>query len=58
MNSSFATFWDSAQSMIDAFIARLPSLIVGAMVFLLFYLLSIVVSRIILRTTRKYRTCT
>jgi small conductance mechanosensitive channel len=55
MNSSFATFWQSAQSMIDRFIARLPSLIVGAIVFLLFYVLSIVVSRVILRTTRKYR---
>lgn len=39
----------------DKFIARLPSLIVGIIVFLLFYALSIVVSRVILRTTHKYR---
>jgi small conductance mechanosensitive channel len=55
MNSTFATFWEAAQSMIDRFIARLPSLIVGIIVFLLFYLLSIIVSRVILRATRKYR---
>jgi len=55
MNSNFAKFWESAQSMIDRFIARLPSLIVGVIVFLLFYLLSLVVSRVILRATRKYR---
>ena len=55
MNSSFAKFWESAQSMVDGFIALLPSLIVGVIVFLLFYVLSIVVSRVILRTTRKYR---
>ena len=41
--------------MVDGFFARLPSLIVGIIVFLLFYVLSIVVSRVILRTTRKYR---
>jgi small conductance mechanosensitive channel len=55
MNSNFTTFWEAAQSMIDKFIARLPSLIVGIIVFLLFYVASIVVSRVILRTTRKYR---
>jgi small conductance mechanosensitive channel len=55
MNSNFAKFWESAQSMIDRFIARLPSLIVGVIVFLLFYLLSLVVNRVILRATRKYR---
>jgi small conductance mechanosensitive channel len=55
MKSSFTTFWEAAQTMIDKFIARLPSLIVGIAVFLLFYALSIIVSRVILRTTRKYR---
>jgi small conductance mechanosensitive channel len=54
MNSTFTTFWEAAQSMIDKFIARLPSLIVAIIVFLLFYVLSAVVSRVILRTTRKY----
>jgi hypothetical protein len=55
MNSNFAKFWESAHQMMDSFFARLPSLIVGVIVFLLFYVLSIVVSRVILRTTRKYR---
>ena len=39
MNSTFMTFWQSAHSMLDRFIARLPSLIVGVIVFLLFYVL-------------------
>jgi small conductance mechanosensitive channel len=55
MNSSFERFWEAADQMIDSFFARLPSLIVGIVVFLLFYLLSILVSRLILRTTRKHR---
>src|SRR5260370_24000758 len=41
--------------MINGFVARLPSLIVGVVVFHLFYVFSSVVSRVILRTTRKYR---
>jgi len=53
MNSNFAKFWGSAHQMMDSFFARLPSLIVGIIVFLLFYVLSIVVSRVIFRTTRK-----
>jgi small conductance mechanosensitive channel len=55
MNSNFAKFWDSAHHMIDSFFARLPSLILGLVVFLLFYGLSIFVSRVIRRTTRRYR---
>src|SRR5712675_342558 len=55
MHSNFAKFWDSAHHMADSFFARLPSLILGVLVFFIFYLLSIVVSRIIHSTTRKYR---
>jgi small conductance mechanosensitive channel len=55
MNSNFAKFWDAAHHMMDSFFVRLPSLIVGALVFLLFYGLSGLVSRVILRTTHKYR---
>lgn len=55
MHSNFAKFWESAHHMIDGFFARLPSLILGVIVFLLFYVLSILVSRVIHRTTRKYR---
>jgi small conductance mechanosensitive channel len=55
MNSSFGKFWEAAYQMVDSFFARLPSLIVGIIVFLLFYGLSLLVSRVILRTTRKHR---
>jgi small conductance mechanosensitive channel len=41
--------------MADSFFARLPALLLGIIVFFLFYLLSVVVSRVIHRTTRKYR---
>jgi small conductance mechanosensitive channel len=47
MNSSFGKFWDAAHHMIDSFIGRLPALIVAVVVFILFYGLSLVVSRII-----------
>jgi small conductance mechanosensitive channel len=55
MNFNFAKFWESAQHIVDSFFARLPSLILGAVVFILFYLFSILVSRVIHRTTRRYR---
>ncbi len=55
MNSSFERFWEAAYQMVDSFFARLPSLIVAIIVFLLFYGVSILVSRVILRTTRKHR---
>src|SRR5216683_169389 len=55
MSSSFDKFWEAAYKMVDSFFARLPSLIVGFIVFLLFYMLSVLVSRVILRTTRKRR---
>src|SRR5580658_2519120 len=55
MDTSFDKFWESAHHMLDSFFARLPSLILGIIVFVLFYLLSIFVSRMIRTTTRKYR---
>jgi small conductance mechanosensitive channel len=55
MNSSLEKFWEAAFQMVDSFFARLPSLIVAIIVFLLFYGVSILVSRVILRTTRKHR---
>lgn len=48
-------FSEAAYQMADHILARVPALLVGIFVFFLFYLLSIVVSRIILRTTRKHR---
>jgi len=41
MHSNFAKFWESAHHMIDSFFARLPSLILGIIVFPLFYGLGI-----------------
>jgi small conductance mechanosensitive channel len=55
MHSNFAKFWDSAHHIVDSFFARLPALLLGIIVFLVFYVLSILVSRVIHRTTRKYR---
>jgi small conductance mechanosensitive channel len=48
-------FWESARHMAEAVIARLPSLILAAVVFFLFYILSAVVGRVIRRTTRGHR---
>src|SRR5258708_31973212 len=48
-------FWEAAYKMVDSFFARLPSLIVGFIVFLLFYVLSVLVSGVILRSTRRHR---
>src|ERR1700688_2994206 len=55
MPSNVAKFWESAHRMVDSVIARLPSLILAIIIFFLFYLLSIVVGRLIQRSTRKYR---
>jgi len=55
MSSRFDKFWEAAYQMVDSFFVRLPSLIVGVIVFLLFYVLSILVSRVILRSTRHHR---
>src|ERR1700687_6451896 len=55
MNSRFGKFWEAAYQMVDSFFGRLPSLIVGVIVFFVFYVLSILLSRVILRTTRRHR---
>ncbi len=55
MSASLGKFWEAAYQMIDSFFARLPSLIVGVIVFFVFYVFSILLSRVILRTTRKHR---
>jgi small conductance mechanosensitive channel len=48
-------FWESAHRMADGIIARMPSLILAVAVFFLFYLLSVIVVRIIRRSTRGRR---
>jgi len=55
MSASLGKFWQAAYQMVDSFFARLPSLIVGVIVFFVFYVFSILLSRVILRTTRRRR---
>lgn len=55
MGSNFDKFLGSARHMGDTVITRLPSLILAAFVFFLFYVFSGVVSRVIRRTTRGHR---
>src|SRR6266699_2129173 len=55
MNLNFGKLSDSAQHMIDSIMARLPSLVVAIAVFVLFYILSIFVGRIIRSATRAHR---
>jgi small conductance mechanosensitive channel len=51
----FEKFWESAWHMVESVILRLPSLILAIIVFVLFYALSIFVSRVIRRSTRGRR---
>ena len=55
MHLDFQEFWESAHHMVDTFFVRLPALLLGIFVFLLFYMLSLMASRVIQSTTRKYR---
>jgi small conductance mechanosensitive channel len=52
---TFEKFWESVRHMVEGVIARLPSLILAIIVFVLFYALSLFVSRIIRRSTRGHR---
>jgi small-conductance mechanosensitive channel len=54
-NLNVDKFSQAAQQMADRVMTRVPALLVGIFVFSVFYLLSIFVSRMILRTTRKHR---
>lgn len=51
MNSTLATFWDAVHHMADTFVARLPALIVAILVFLMFYGLSGIGTRILRHAT-------
>jgi small conductance mechanosensitive channel len=55
MHNHLTTVWMSAQHMADNFLMRLPSLILASAVFLIFYFLSVVLSRIIRGATRAHR---
>ena len=52
MNPHIGRFWEAVAHMVDGFVMRLPSLIVAIIVFAFFYFLSLVLSRLIIRTTR------
>jgi small-conductance mechanosensitive channel len=54
-NLNVDKFSQAAQQMADRVMTRVPALLVGIFVFFVFYLLSIFVSRTILRTTRRHR---
>lgn len=55
MNPHIGRFWQAVYHMVDSFVMRLPSLIVAIIVFLLFYLLSLMLSQLIVRATRGER---
>jgi small-conductance mechanosensitive channel len=55
MNPHLRSIWTAADNMVDAFLARLPSLGLGLIVFFLFYFGSGLASRVILRATAKRR---
>jgi small conductance mechanosensitive channel len=55
MIMTFEKFWESARHMVEGVITRLPSLILAIFVFVLFYVLSIFVRRVIRSSTRRHR---
>ena len=55
MNPHYKAAWAAGQHMADSFFARLPSLAVAVIAFLLFYFASILLSRIIRRATHLHR---
>ena len=52
---NFDKFWESARHMADSVISRLPSLILALVVFFFFYILSVIVGRVIRGATRGHR---
>jgi len=55
VNPHLWRIWISATNMADAFLARLPSLALGLIVFFLFYAASLLANRVILRATKRHR---
>jgi small conductance mechanosensitive channel len=55
MRLNFDKFWESSRHMVETVISRLPSLALSVVILILFYISSIVVSRLIRRTTRGQR---
>ena len=55
MHVNFGAFWNSLHHIIETFIGRLPSLAIAIFVFICFYTLSKLVSRLIRRATHGHR---
>jgi small-conductance mechanosensitive channel len=55
MNSTVRIFWQASQHMIETFVARLPALAVAAIVFVLFYILSFLVGKMVLQLLARRR---
>ncbi len=55
MSPHIGTIWNSVQHMADNFLARLPSLFLAIILFLIFYFASILVGRVIRRATQAHR---
>jgi hypothetical protein len=55
MNLTIGKFWQAADHMLDTVVGRLPALMVAVLIFVLFYGLSLLVSRFIRRATPQRR---
>jgi small conductance mechanosensitive channel len=55
MNPHLWRIWISVNNMTDAFLARLPALALGLIIFFVFYGASLLANRLILRTTKRHR---
>ena len=55
MNLDFGKFWESLRHMGETAIARLPSLALGIIIFIFFYVLSVIVSHLIRQATHGRR---
>lgn len=55
MNSTVGKFWQAAHHMIEKFVDRLPALLVAVVVFIAFYVFSLIVDRIIRRSVPRAR---
>src|SRR3954466_5278609 len=55
MHVNLGAFWNSLHHITESFIGRLPSLAIGIFVFICFYVLSKLVSRLIRRATHGHR---
>ncbi len=55
MDGAIAKFWQAADHMVDTVVGRLPALIIAAIIFVLFYLFSFLVSSLIGRAVPAHR---